>query len=75
MFQCTQCGATQFKLMLQPGFTGQVNIGENEHSEVVIHVSEKEFIADLLFMNQFALCQNCDATSAWAYYFPDVAEA
>jgi hypothetical protein len=70
MFKCQKCGATEFKLMLRPGFDGQVDIGTNENQEVVIKVNGKEFVADLMFMNQFAVCSDCEAIGAWAYHFP-----
>lgn len=70
MFKCRQCGSTQFKLMLQPSFEGQVDISTNENHEVVVQVNGKEFIADLLFMNQFAICRECEAIKSWEYHFP-----
>lgn len=56
--------------MLQPSFAGQVRVETNAQQDVVIHVNDKEFIADLMFMNQFAVCGACDAIKAWEYYFP-----
>jgi hypothetical protein len=70
MFQCKKCSTTDFKLMLQPSFEGSVTVEHNDHDEVVIKVNEKDFIADLMFMNQFAFCTQCDSTGAWDYYFP-----
>ncbi len=70
MFRCKKCAATEFKLMLQPAFEGKVDIAHNENQEVVIRVEGKEFLADLMFMNQFAICKECDAINQWEYYFP-----
>jgi hypothetical protein len=61
MFKCRECQSTEFKLMLQPSFAGNIDISNNEHHEVVIKVNGKEFIADLMFMNQFAVCADCEA--------------
>jgi hypothetical protein len=59
--------------MLQPGFEGQVELDLNTEDEVLVRVNQQEFIADLLFMNQFAVCEDCDSTNSWAYYFPNKA--
>ncbi len=70
MFRCTDCQSTAFQLMLQPGHKGKVDARTNEHQELVLTVNKKEFIADLLFMNQFALCKACGGVKKWEYYFP-----
>jgi hypothetical protein len=56
--------------MLQPSFQGKVNISTNENHEVVVQVNGKEFVADLMFMNQFAICRDCEAIKSWEYFFP-----
>jgi len=56
--------------MLQPGQQGKVEARTNEHQELVLTVNKKEFIADLLFMNQFALCKCCGGIKKWEYFFP-----
>jgi hypothetical protein len=70
MFRCTSCQSTEFQLMLQPGQQGRVDVRTNEHQELVLTVNKREFIADLLFMNQFALCKCCGAVKKWEYFFP-----
>ncbi len=71
MFKCQACGSTEFKLMVQPSFQGEIEISTNANDEVVIEANQKSFIADLLFMNQFALCKACEAIRSWVYYFPN----
>jgi hypothetical protein len=56
--------------MLQPSFQGKVAVETNDNQDVVIRVNGKEFIADLMFMNQFAVCADCEAIKSWEYYFP-----
>ncbi len=56
--------------MCQPSFKGQIEVDKNDHGDVVVRVNGKEFIADLLFMNQFAVCESCDAIQAWQYHYP-----
>lgn len=72
MFQCQKCGSTQFNLAVQPGFKGDISVTTNADDDVVIVVNGKEFVADLMFMNQFAVCLQCDAIKSWAYFFPNV---
>lgn len=54
--------------MLAPGFAGSVTVDTNAHEEVVVHVNDREFIADLMFMNQFAVCV-CGEIKQWEYCF------
>jgi hypothetical protein len=70
MFQCTACQATEFQLMLQPGHKGTVEVRCNEFNEILVQVNSREFIADLLFMNQFAVCRQCGGIRTWQYHFP-----
>lgn len=70
MFKCQECGSTEFKLMLQASFQGKIEVFNNENKEVVVRVDNKEFIADLMFMNQFAICSSCENIKCWEYYFP-----
>lgn len=69
MFKCKECQSTEFRLVVQKGFQGQVDVGSNEFNEVVVKANGQEFIADLLFMNQFAVCKGCDAIKKWEYFF------
>lgn len=71
MFKCRACGAHEFQLMLNPSYQGSVEITANEHDEVVIQANNREFIADLMFMNRFAMC-HCGAIQQWEYYFPNL---
>lgn len=57
--------------MLNPAFKGTVTVTTNEHDEVVIEARGRQFVADLLFMNQYALCK-CGAMRQWDYFFPQV---
>ncbi len=71
MFKCKECGATDFHLMVRPEFDGQVELWTNEHEEVVVKVAGRgEFIADLMFMNDFAVCKGCGGIKQWEYFFP-----
>lgn len=70
MFQCKTCQSTEFKLVVQPQFDGNIDIHTNEHDEVLIKAGSQEFIADLLFMNQFAVCKRCNGIKQWEYFFP-----
>ena len=74
MFKCKSCGSTEFELMLQPGFKGDVSIKCNDHDDVMIRVNDKEFMADMLFMNQFAVCP-CGTIGQWDYFYPNVPTA
>lgn len=75
MFKCKECSSTEFQLVVQPEYEGLVEISENEHREVVVRAGSQEFIADLMFMNQFAVCRNCGSIKSWEYFFPDVMKA
>ena len=72
MFKCKECSSTEFQLVVHQGFNGQVEIKANEFDEVVIVVNNQEFIADLMFMNQFAVCDGCGGIKQWEYFFPEV---
>jgi deoxycytidine triphosphate deaminase len=61
--------------MFQPGFKGEVEVAINAHQDIEIKVNGQSFIADLSFMNQFAVCKQCDATKRWAYHYPQTAQA
>ncbi len=69
MFKCKECGSTEFNLVVQPGFKGTVDVSHNEHNEVVVTANQQEFIADLMFMNQFAVCRQCESIKRWEYFF------
>jgi hypothetical protein len=71
MFRCTACQSNEFQLMLQPGHQGKVEVRCNEFNEILLLVNNREFIADLLFMNQFALCKACGGIRIWEYHFPE----
>jgi hypothetical protein len=71
MFQCKKCQTTEFRLVIHPDYQGTVEVGCNEFDEVVVTANQQTFVADLMFMNQFAVCQQCDAIKNWEYYFPE----
>ncbi len=71
MFKCKACGSDEFTLMVQPGYAGTVEFSTSEHGDVVVHAGGREFTADLMFMNQFAVCAQCNAIKKWAYFFPE----
>lgn len=75
MFKCRECHSTEFQLVIHPDFDGLVEIHTNEHHEVVIKINNQEFIADLMFMNQFGVCQGCGAIKNWEYFFPERLQA
>lgn len=70
MFQCKMCGSKAFQLMVRPEFQSNVVFQSNDKGEVLIQVNGQEFVADLLFMNQFAVCKDCDAIRCWEYDLP-----
>lgn len=70
MFQCKRCHSNEFQLMLQQNYQGTVEVSCNDFNEVVITVNQQAFIADLMFMNQFAVCKGCGAFKCWDYFFP-----
>jgi len=72
VFRCQACQSDQFQLMVQPQQQASVTVEVNEVDEVVITVNGKPFIADLMFMNQFAVCKGCGSIRQWDYYFPQV---
>jgi hypothetical protein len=57
--------------VVSPNYKGTVEITKNEHDEVLILANNQEFIADLMFMNQFAVC-NCGEIRKWEYFFPNL---
>lgn len=71
MFECKHCRSTEFQLVISPDFQGSVDIGCNEFDEVVVTVEQQAFVADLMFMNQFAVCKECGAIKNWDYFFPE----
>lgn len=71
MFQCKSCHATEFQLVIHPSYQGTVEVGCNEFNEVVVTVNQQSFVADLLFMNQYAVCKQCEAIKNWEYFFPE----
>ena len=71
MFKCQSCGSTDFKVVVHPGYTGTVETEVNEHDELIITAGGQTFVADLMFINQFGVCEGCGATKKWDYYFPD----
>ncbi|MEB3287301.1 MAG: hypothetical protein VKJ04_07345 [Vampirovibrionales bacterium] len=71
MFKCKDCDSLLFDLVLQPEYQGSVAIRINEHQEVEVAINEQSFVADLMFMNQFALCKDCGSIKRWEYYFPN----
>lgn len=56
--------------MLQPEQRGKVEVRCNEFNEIMVVVNNREFVADLLFMNQFAVCKCCGGIRTWQYHFP-----
>lgn len=71
MFKCRECGSTEFNLVINPDYDGMVEVKVNEHEEVVVLAGSQEFIADLMFMNQFAVCNDCGGIKKWQYFFPN----
>lgn len=75
MFKCKECDSSEFQLVVQPECEALVNIQCNEFGEVIVAVNGQEFIADLMFMNQFAVCRDCGGIKNWEYFFPETAAA
>ncbi|WP_373531610.1 hypothetical protein [Vampirovibrio sp.] len=75
MFKCKKCQATEFQLVVQKNVQGEVQVATNEFNEVIVKVGDQEFIADLMFMNQFAVCKGCDGIKHWDYFFHDPVSA
>ncbi|MCA9798854.1 MAG: hypothetical protein KC476_03795 [Cyanobacteria bacterium HKST-UBA06] len=76
MFRCNACGSTEFSLMPQPHLKADIRIEVTEDEDVMIHVEgHRSFLADLYFMNQFAVCSTCNEIGQWAYHYPKSAQA
>jgi hypothetical protein len=75
MFKCKKCQATEFQLVVQKNVQGEVDVDANEFNEVVVKVGSQEFVADLMFMNQFAVCKGCGGIKSWDYFFHDPVSA
>lgn len=71
MFKCQGCGSTDFRLTVEEGCKASVEIEHNAFNEVLIKINNDEFIADLPFMNQFAVCQSCNNIKCWDYFFEE----
>jgi hypothetical protein len=71
MFKCKECNSTEFQLVVQPDYQGTLEVSCNEFNEVVVKTHNQEFIADLMFMNQFAVCSSCGSIKNWEYFFLD----
>lgn len=56
--------------MVNPKYQGAIDITVNEYGDVEITVNGKTFTADLMFMNQFALCKGCGEKRQWEYSYP-----
>lgn len=69
MFKCRVCGSTDFNLAVRPGYAGKLEVTHNEEADVIIVTDQREFIADLMFMNQFAVCI-CGEIKTWEYFYP-----
>lgn len=70
MFKCKDCDSTEFNLVMQPNYKGDIVVQTNEHQEVEVLVNGQVFTADLKFVNQFAVCKTCSGIRCWEYYFP-----
>ncbi|MEM0951249.1 MAG: hypothetical protein AAGI66_03785 [Cyanobacteria bacterium P01_H01_bin.74] len=69
MFKCQSCQSTEFRLVVNPNQKKSFSIKHNAFNEVVICINQEEFIADLAFMNHFAVCKSCDDIKCWDYFF------
>jgi hypothetical protein len=69
MFQCRCCGHSTFTVETVPGLPHTVEIlpGGGQAGETLIRVGTYEFVADLMFLNEFATCAQCEATGEWTY--------
>lgn len=73
MFRCTSCKKTdKFELMFSPDYTGDKNfiVKINSRDELILTVDGYEFVPDLDFMNNHAVCKYCGNINCWEYYFP-----
>lgn len=75
MFKCKECKSTEFQLVVHPDYDGMVEVRCNEFNEVVVTVGTQEFVADLMFINQFGVCRQCGSIKNWEYFFPEQAKA
>lgn len=69
MFRCKECGSIEFQLVVHPDYQGTVEVSSNEFNEVVVTANGQSFIADMMFMNQFAVCGQCGGIKNWEYFF------
>ncbi len=73
MFRCIKCNSVDnFGIIFNPNYKGkgEFTTSVNEHDEIVFNVDGYEFIPDLGFMNNHAVCKYCGEIKCWQYYFP-----
>lgn len=73
MFKCKKCNSIDnFGLVFNPNYKGkgEFTTNVNEHDELVFNIDGYEFIPDLGFMNNHAVCKYCGEIKCWEYYFP-----
>jgi hypothetical protein len=72
MFKCGQCGSSEFQLVLQQGRTQEVPIDLQitPDQDMRIVVGGQSYLADLPFMNRYAVCRHCESIRKWRYHYP-----
>jgi hypothetical protein len=70
MFKCGQCGSTEFQLMLQQDRHIPVQVTVTDEMDMRIEVNGRSYVADLPFMNRYAVCKHCESIRKWQYFFP-----
>jgi hypothetical protein len=70
MFKCSQCSSTEFQLVLQQGQSVPVSMSIAPNNDVMLTIAGKSYIADLPFMNRYAVCRQCESVRKWTYYYP-----
>lgn len=70
MFICKNCKSIdKFELMFSPDYTGSREFSRcyNSRNELEISVDGYNFIPDLRFMNEHAVCKYCGQIYIWDY--------
>ncbi|MDD3149481.1 MAG: hypothetical protein PHV68_01485 [Candidatus Gastranaerophilales bacterium] len=73
MFKCKNCKSVdKFELMLSPDYQGKGNFSQkiNDRDEIIMNVDGYEFVPDLDFMNNHAVCRYCGSIGKWECFYP-----
>lgn len=66
-FYCQQCDGQEFELLIQSQYEAKVHLSVDEGGNISIAWQDKQYTADLPFMNKFCTCAQCKSFGQWAY--------